>query len=80
MPNGRIDLEDFEKNSDIDWKLNVLFKTLIYNIESTEKRFDAGRQRFEKLENRKLIDRVYSGMGGVIGGVLAALGFKWGGN
>ena len=72
MPNGIIDIEDFEKSKDTDWKLNVLFKTLTLNIEKIDK-------RFEKLEKRKLADRIYSFAGGIIGGILAAFSIKRGG-
>ena len=77
MPNGIIDIEDFEKSKDTDWKLNVLFKTLTLNIEKIDKRFDSGNVRFEKLEKRKLTDRIYSFAGGIIGGILAAFSIKW---
>ena len=69
MPNGIIDIEDFEKSANVDWKLNVLFKTLVLNIEKIDK-------RFEKLEKRKLTDRIYSFAGGIIGGILAAFSIK----
>ena len=70
MPNGIIDIEDFEKSTNVDWKLNVLFKTLVLNIEKIDK-------RFEKLEKRKLTDRIYSFAGGIIGGILAVFSVKW---
>ena len=79
MSNGIIDIEDFEKSTNVDWKLNVLFKTLILNIEKIDKRFDSGNVRFEKLEKRKLTDRIYSFAGGIIGGILAAFSIKRGG-
>lgn len=78
MPNGIIDIEDFEKNSDVDWKLNVLFKTITHYIEKIDERFEAGNDRFKKLENRKLIDTTYAALGGAISGALGALGIKWG--
>jgi len=77
MPNGIIDIEDFEKNKDTDWKLNVLFKTIVSYAEKIDKRFELGNIRFAKLEKRKLVDRVYSFAGGIIGGVLATLSIKW---
>ena len=77
MPNGTIDIEDFEKNKDTDWKLNVLFKTIVSYTEKIDKRFESGNIRFAKLEKRKLVDRVYSFAGGIIGGVLATLSIKW---
>ena len=79
MSNGIIDIEDFEKSKDTDWKLNVLFKTLVLNIEKIDKRFESGNVRFEKLEKRKLADRIYSFAGGIIGGILAAFSIKRGG-
>jgi len=72
MPNGIIDIEDFEKSKDTDWKLNVLFKTLVLNIEKIDK-------RFEKLEKRKLVDRIYTFAGGIVGGILATFSIKRGG-
>lgn len=78
MPDGIIDIEDFEKNKDTDWKLNVLFKTIVSYTEKIDARFEAGNQRFKKIENRKLVDKVWAGAGGIIGGALAALGIKWG--
>ena len=77
MPNGIIDIEDIEKNKDTDWKLNVLFKTIVSYAEKIDKRFELGDIRFVKLEKRKLVDRVYSFAGGIIGGVLATLSIKW---
>ena len=77
MPNGIIDIEDFEKNKDTDWKLNVLFKTIVSYTEKIDKRFESENIRFAKLEKRKLVDRVYSFAGGIIGGVLATLSIKW---
>ena len=79
MPNGIIDIEDFEKSTNVDWKLNVLFKTLILNIEKIDKRFESGNVRFEKLEKRKLTDKIYSFAGGIIGGIIAAFSIKRGG-
>ena len=77
MPNGIIDIEDFEKNKDTDWKLNVLFKTIVSYTERIDKRFEAGNNRFAKLEKRKLVDKAYSFAGGIIGGIVAALSIKW---
>ena len=77
MPNGIIDIEDFEKNKDTDWKLNVLFKTIVSYAEKIDKRFELGNIRFAKLEKRRLVDRAYSFAGGIIGGVLATLSIKW---
>jgi len=52
-------------------------------LDSMEKQFcnrdiicQEHHDRIKKLENRKLIDRVASGFGGIIGGCAAALGLK----
>ena len=78
MPNGIIKLKEFEQIKDTDIKLNILFGTIVCHIEEIEKRFEKGRERFEKLENRKVVDKLWAGAGGVVGGALAALGIKWG--
>ena len=78
MPNGLIEIEEFERLDNVDVKLNILFKTLTVYTNRIDARFEAGVERFKKLENRKLIDRSYATMGGIIGGALAALGIKWG--
>ena len=78
MSNGLIEIEEFEQIKDTEVKLNILFKTMVCHIKEIDRRFEAGNQRFKRLENRKLIDKVYSGIGGIIGGVIAALGLKWG--
>ena len=74
-----INIEEFEKIQDINLKLNVLFKALVINVEKMDARFEAGTTRFKKLENRKLVDRGYSFIGGIIGGAVAILtkGFFW---
>ena len=77
MSNVKIDIEEFEELP-IGTKLDVLFKTITSHMGEIDRRFEAGNQRFKRLENRKLIDRLYSGIGGIIGGVIAALGLKWG--
>lgn len=77
MSNINIDIEEFKKLP-TEAKLDTLFKTIISHIEEIEKRFDAGRARFEKLEGRKVTDKVYAAMGGIVGGVLASLGIKYG--
>jgi len=78
MPNGIIDIEDFESNKDTDWKLNVLFKTIVVYMNRIDARFEAGNERFKKLENRKLVNKVYATAGGIIGGALAAIGIRLG--
>ncbi len=35
--------------------------------------------RMQKLEKRPLVDKCFSFIGGLIGGVFAAIGIKWGG-
>ena len=78
MPNGIISKEEFEKITQTDIKLNILFGTIVSYTDRIDARFEAGNQRFKKLENRKLIDKVYATIGGVIGGILATFGIKWG--
>ena len=78
MPNGMIEIEEFEKVADNDVKLNILFKTLVCHIDKIDKRFEVGNEKFKKLESRRLTDKIWSGVGGVIGGFLASLGMKWG--
>jgi len=39
-----------------------------------DKRFEAGSQRFKKLENRKKINTAASFGGGVVGGIIAIIG------
>ena len=58
---------------------NILFGTITSHIERIDKRFEAGNKRFKKLENRKLVDKLWAAAGGVVGGILATLGIKWGG-
>ena len=79
MSNGTIDIEEFEKIQDTEIKLNILFKTIVSDIKRMDARFEAGNTRFKKLENRKLVDRGYSFIGGIIGGAVAILtkGFFW---
>ena len=78
MSDGLIEIEEFERIKDTEVKLNILFKTIISHIGEIDRRFEAGNHRFKKLENRKLIDRFYAGVGGIVGGTIAALGLKWG--
>ncbi len=78
MPNGKIEIEEFERLTDTDVKLNILYKTIVSYIEEINKRFELGNVRFRKLENRKLVDKVWAGAGGIVGGIIAALGMKWG--
>jgi len=79
MSNGIITPEQFEKVVETDVKLNILFGTITSHIERIDKRFEAGNQRFKKLENRKIIDKIWAAGGGIVGGALAAVGVKWGG-
>ena len=78
MPNGIIEIEEFEKLDNVDVKLNILFKTLTVYTQRIDARFELGNQRFKKIENRKIVDKVWAGAGGIIGGALAALGIKYG--
>ena len=71
MSNGTIDIENFEKIDSTEVKLNILFKTIISYTQRIDARFEAGNTRFKKLENRKIVDRGYSFIGGIIGGMVA---------
>lgn len=79
MSNGIITPEQFEKVVEVDVKLNILFGTISSHIKRIDSQFEAGNQRFKKLENRKIIDKLWAAAGGVIGGILATLGIKLGG-
>ena len=75
--------EDFDKliKGDIVLGLGVLYETQLEmqeffkeTIEKMDKRFEAGSQRFKKLENRKKINTAASFGGGVVGGIIAIIG------
>ena len=79
MPNGiKISISTFEDLKSTDAKLSALFEALVSYTETMERRLESGSKRFDKLENRKLIDKVYATIGGVIGGILATFGIKYG--
>lgn len=69
MPNGFLvlDEKDWETATpeQRDW---MIFKTL--------KSLD---NRMQKLERRPFIDKAFAFAGGIVGGVLASFGIKWGG-
>lgn len=67
MANG-IEKATFDK-MDVDSKLGVLFDYAQQNIEA-----------IEELKQQKSFHKFCSTAGGVIGGVIAALGIKWLGN
>ena len=81
MPDGvKVKRADFDKmiNGDIPLGLGILYETqlemqkfLKEKIEKLDKRFEAGSQRFKKLENRKKLNTVASFGGGVVGGIIA---------
>lgn len=77
MPNGIIKVKAFERIKEVDVKLNILFETMTYHMEKIDKRFEAGSERFKKLENRKLVDRTWATIAGAITGFAASLGIKW---
>lgn len=85
MPNGVIDKENFDKikNKDIQIAVSILFETGVETqkalkeyIEASNKRFDAGNKRFNKIEKKALISQIkekgFSGMTGFIGGFMAS--------
>ena len=84
MPDGiKVRREDFDKliKGDIVLGLGVLYETQLEmqeffkeTIEKMDKRFEAGSQRFKKLENRKKINTAASFGGGIIGGIIAIVG------
>ena len=87
MPNGVVNRTDFDKLKDVDVKLGVLFETgiktqkiLQEHMQKTEKRFEAGTKRMEKIEKRALrsglTDKGFSGMMGLIGGFIASY-LRW---
>ena len=81
MPDGiKVRREDFDKliKGDIVLGLGVLYETQLEmqeffkeTIEKMDKRFEAGSQRFKKLENGKKLDTAASFGGGIIGGIIA---------
>ena len=81
MANVSISEENFEKIPDSDTKLNILFSAIrdctniiAEHIKVTEGRFEMGKERFRKLENRKKVDKMISFCGGVVGGIIAIVG------
>ena len=88
MPNGiKVKRDDFNDliKGDMILGLGILYETQIEmqdflkdTIAKIDDRFAKGQERFKKIENRKLVDKVWAGTGGIIGGALAALGIKWG--
>jgi len=84
MPNGiKVKRADFDKmiNGSIPLGLGVLYETQLEmqeflkdTIEKMDKRFEAGSQRFKKLENRKRLNTAASFGGGIIGGIIAIIG------
>jgi len=84
MPDGvKVKRADFDKmiNGDISLGLGILYETqlemqefLKETIEEMDKRFEAGSQRFRKLENRKRLNTAASFGGGIIGGIIAIIG------
>ena len=74
---------DFDKliKGDIALGLGILYETQLEMqeffkeaIEKMDKRFEAGSQRFKKLENRKKINTAASFGGGIVGGIIAIIG------
>ena len=84
MPDGiKVKRTDFDKliKGDISLGLGVLYETQLEmqeffkeTIEKMDKRFEAGSQRFKKLENGKKLDTAASFGGGIIGGIIAIVG------
>ena len=83
MSNGVVTPERFASIKDADLKLNILFdtslatqKALHDNIEESNKRFEAGNKRFQKIEKKALSsqikDKGFSGGMGFIGGFIAS--------
>lgn len=68
---AKIERDTF-KSYDTDSKLLTLFDRSndIYDL------LEFQNNRIKKVENRKLIDKISSGIGGIIGGALAIIG-KW---
>ena len=84
MPDGaKVKRADFDKliDGDIPLGLGVLYETqlemqefLKETIEEMDKRFEAGSQKFRKLENRKRLNTTASFGGGIVGGIIAIIG------
>ena len=84
MPDGvKVKRADFDKmiNGDISLGLGILYETqlemqefLKETIGEMDKKFEAGSQRFRKLENRKKLNTAASFGGGIIGGIIAIIG------
>jgi len=83
MPNGVVNRSDFDKITELDAKLGILFETqketqgfLKETIEKIDIRFEAGNRRFRFLEKLKLRqnlkDKTFAGFMGLIGGFLAS--------
>lgn len=69
MSNKFIVVEKDEwEHATTETKLWMIFKTL-QNID----------ERIRALEKKSLIDKTYSAIGGIVGGMLAAIGIKIGG-
>jgi len=66
MPN-LIPSEEFEKITDVNVKLNILFSYVSDLYCNSEK-------RFAKLENRRKMDTTFSGVMGLVGGGIVWLG------
>jgi len=81
MPNGiKVKRTDFDRliGGDIYLGLGLLYETqlemqefLKEAIEKMDKRFEAGSQRFRKLENKKRLNTAASFSGGIVGGIIA---------
>ena len=69
MPNGRffVDEKAFEELT-LRSQIAIFYKTYNLDREEDMKRNEEQDARIKKLENRKRVDRVYSGIGGVGGG------------
>ena len=75
MPNGIVNRKDFDKITEQDVKLGILFESnlelqalLKENIKKIDERFQAGNRRFGKLEKRKWFDKgLAAGIGAISG-------------
>jgi len=56
------------------YSLYKILQSMDGKLAQCPERYNQCDQRFRKLENRKWIDRASSGLGGVIGGILAVIG------
>lgn len=80
MPNGIINRADYDKIKSTEVKLGILFETQLEmtkilkdNIKKIDERFEAGNNKFHKLEKSRLKDKGFAGLTGIIGGFLASL-------